>query len=315
MSKQWLRKCVLKVEGAGEDLDMSELRIRFQVEGALSDFSNIAYISITNLSDRTAQKIYEEGKQVTLEAGYEDGFGVIFKGNIFQKRGNARETPTDKVFQITGKSGDRGLVYGVVNKTLSAGHTWRDQVNVALDVLKPFGVTAGHIADLGAQTFPRARSLFGGVRDLLRTITQSTGTTFHIADQKLNIVKSRETLPGEAFVLNSNTGLIGMPVQTYGGIQARMLLNQRVVPGTRLKIDQRSIIQAQLDPSGVPGSYLNNMSYAHIAADGLYKVVTRDHIGDTRGQPWYTDVSCVSLSGGNGLVEARYGANGIVVPP
>lgn len=313
MTKQWLRKCVLKIEGAGEDIDMSELRIRFQVEGALSEFSNIAYISITNLSDRTAQKIHEEGKQVTLEAGYEDGYGVIFKGNIFQKRGNARETPTDKVFQITGKSGDRGLVYGVVNKTLSAGHTWRDQVDVALDVLKPFGITAGHIADLGSQTFPRARSLFGQVRDLLRTITQSTGTTFHIADQKLNIVKSKETLPGEAFVLNSNTGLIGMPVQTLGGVQVRMLLNPRVAPGTRLKIDQKSILQAQLDPSGAPGSYLNNMQYPALATDGLYKVVTRDHIGDTRGQPWYTDCSCVALSE-SGLVLDRYASAGINIP-
>ncbi len=313
MTKQWLRKCVLKIEGAGEDIDMSELRIRFQVEGALTDFSNIAYISVTNLSDRTAQKIHEEGKQVTLEAGYEDGYGIIFKGNIFQKRGNARETPTEKVFQITGKSGDRGLVYGVVNKTLSAGHTWRDQVDVALDVLKPFGITAGHIADLGSQTFPRARSLFGQARDLLRTITQSTGTTFHIADQKLNIVKSNETLPGEAFVLNSNTGMIGMPVQTLGGVQVRMLLNPRVAPGTRLKIDQKSIVQAQLDPSGTPGSYVNNMSFPALATDGLYKVVTRDHIGDTRGQPWYTDVSCVSLNE-SGLVLGRYAAAGINVP-
>jgi hypothetical protein len=313
VTKQWLRKCVLKIEGAGEDIDMSELRIRFQVETAISAFSNIAYISITNLSDRTAQKIHEEGKLVTLEAGYEDGSGVIFKGNIYQKRGNSRETPTDKVFQLSCKSGDRGLVYGVVNKTLSAGHTWRDQVDVALDVLKPFGITAGHIADLGSQTFPRARSLFGQARDLLHTITQSTGTTFHIADQKLNIVKSNETLPGEAIVLNSNTGMIGMPVQTIGGIQVRMLLNPRVKPGSRLQIDQKSIVQAQLDPSGHPQAELNNQAYPMLASDGFYKVVTCDFVGDTRGQPWYTDCSCIALNE-KGRVLNRYTAAGITNP-
>ncbi len=314
MTRQWLRKCTLKVEGVDEAIDMSELRIRFEVEGALSAFSNLANISITNLSDRTAQKIHEEGKQVTLEAGYEDGYGVIFKGNVYQKRGNTRETPTDKVFQLTCKSGDSGLVYGVVNKTLSAGHTWRDQVDAALDALKPFGVTAGHIADLGSQTFPRARSLFGQARDLLKTIAQSTGSTWHIADQKLNIIKSNEPLPGEAFVLNSNTGMIGMPVQTMGGIQVRMLLNPRVVPGTRLKIDQKSIVQAQLDASGRPDAELNNQAYPMLASDGFYKVVTRDHIGDTRGQPWYTDCSCVALNETNGRVLGRYAAATIAVP-
>lgn len=313
MTKQWLRKCSLKVEGVDEEIDMSELRIRFQVEGALSAFSNVAYISITNLSDRTAQKIHQEGKQVTLDAGYEDGHGVIFKGNVYQKRGNSRETPTDKVFQISAKSGDRGLVYGVVNKTLSAGHTWRDQVDVALDVLKPFGITAGHIADLGSQTFPRARSLFGQARDILQTITQSTGTTYHVADQKLNIVKANEPLPGEAIVLNSNTGMVGMPVQTMGGIQVRMLLNSRVAPGTRIQIDQKSIVQAQLDPSGHPQAELNNQAYPMLASDGFYKVVTRDHIGDTRGQPWYTDCSCIALSE-TGRVLNRYSSAGINVP-
>lgn len=313
MTKQWLRKCVLKVEGAGEDLDMSELRIRFQVEQATGFRPHVAYISITNLSDRTAQKIHEEGKLVTLEAGYEDGWGVIFKGEMFQKRGNSRETPTDKVFQLTCKSGDRAYGYSVVNKTLSAGHTWRDQVDVALAALKPFGVTAGHIADLGAQTFPRARSLFGQTRDLLRTITQSTGTTWTIHNQKLDIIKSNEPIPGEAFVLNSQTGMVGMPVQTLGGIQVRMLLNARVRPGTRLQIDQRSILQGELDPAYTNSAAATNVSYPMLATDGFYKVVTCDHIGDTRGQPWYTDVSCIALNEG-GKVLDRYGAAGITIP-
>lgn len=114
-------------------------------------------------------------------------------------------------------------------------------------------------------------------------------------------------------MLNSNTGMIGMPVQTLGGIQVRMLLNARVRPGTRIQIDQRSILQGQLDPANTNSAAATNVSYPMLAADGFYKCVTVDHIGDTRGQPWYTDVSCIALNE-KGLVTGRYGAAGITIP-
>lgn len=310
MTRQWLRKIQLSVEGGGKAIDLSQMRVRFVVQQELQrQRPAVAQITISNLSDQTANAINKEGKVISLEAGYEEGFGLIHKGEIYQKRGPARETPVDKYLTLNSKSGDTAYSFSTVNKTLAAGHTFRDQVDVALEALKPFGISAGFIADLGKQTMPRGRALFGMTRDLLRTIAQSTNSSWTIRDQKLEIVKNDKAMDGQAFVLNSTTGMIGMPVQTTGGIQVRMLLNPRVRPGTRLKIDQASIQQATMavpDTVGVTQNFL----LPSIASDGFYKVLYVEHSGDTHGVPWYTDCACVSTSE-QGLVLKNFVNQGI----
>ncbi|KPH79313.1 phage protein [Bosea vaviloviae] len=311
MTRQWLRKIKLTIEGSGKQIDVSELRIRFTVQQELQrQRLAIADITISNLSDDTANTINREGKMVSLEAGYEDGFGLIHKGEIFQKRGNARETPVDKYLKLTSRSGDTAYSFSTVNKTLAAGHTFRDQVDVALAALKPYGVTAGFIADLGSQKMPRGRALFGMTRDLLRTVGQSTNSAWTIRDQKLEIVKNDKAMDGQAFVINSQTGMVGMPVQTIGGIQVRMLLNSKVRPGTRLKIDQKSIQQAALDPGFTSGAIQQNFQLPSVAADGFYKVLYVEHSGDSRGTAWYTDCACVAVSE-QGLVLSNFAKQGI----
>ncbi|MEZ2410562.1 hypothetical protein AB6806_27575 [Bosea sp. RCC_152_1] len=311
MTRQWLRKLNLTVEGGGKTLDLSELRVRFIVQQELQrQRPAVAQITISNLSDDTANAINKEGKIVSLSAGYEDGFGQIHKGEIYQKRGPARETPVDKYLVLNSKSGDTAYSYAVVNKSLAAGHTYRDQVDVALEAMKPFGITAGFIADLGSQKMPRGRALFGMARDVLRTVAQSTNSAWTIRDQKLEIVKNDKAMEGQAFVLNSQTGMIGMPVQTTGGIQVRMLLNPKVRPGTRLKIDQASIQRAALNQDYFNPVELQQLVLPSIAADGFYKVLYLEHSGDTRGTAWYTDCACVATSE-QGLVLANFAKQGI----
>lgn len=311
MTRQWLRKIQLSVEGGGKTIDLSQMRVRFVVQQELQrQRPAVAQITISNLSDQTANAINKEGKVISLEAGYEEGFGLIHKGEIYQKRGPARETPVDKYLTLNSKSGDTAYSFSTVNKTLAAGHTFRDQVDTALEALKPFGISAGFIADLGSQKMPRGRALFGMTRDLLRTIAQSTNTSWTIRDQKLDIVKNDKAMDGQAFVLNSQTGMIGMPVQTTGGIQVRMLLNPRVRPGTRLQIDQKSIQQATLNQNYFNPVEVQQSQLASIASDGFYKVLYVEHSGDTHGVPWYTDCACVATSE-QGLVLKNFVNQGI----
>ena len=108
--------------------------------------------------------------------------------------------------RIIAQSGDQANNEAFISKTLAAGHTFRDQVDAVLEVLKPFGVTAGYIADLGSQTMPGARVLFGAARDVLRDIATSTGSSWWIENDRLQIAKNDKALPGEAFVLNSPPG-------------------------------------------------------------------------------------------------------------
>lgn len=122
MAQQWLRYCKLTVAGGGDSVDLSQLRIRFQVTQHNLQSPNAADITITNLSDQTVKRIKGEGTEVTLEAGYEENPGLIFKGQIIQKR-SGRENPVDTYLNIIAQGGDQAYNHAVVSKTLAAGRS------------------------------------------------------------------------------------------------------------------------------------------------------------------------------------------------
>lgn len=299
MTEQWIRSCRLFVGNGSSAIEVSDLRVRFDVQKATTQTPEQADITISNLSNATASKIQKEYDYVTLQAGYSGELSTIFEGEIVQKRGPGRESPTDTYFNILAKAGQRAYSYAIVNKTLASGHTFRDQVDACLEALKPYGITAGHIADLGKVKMPRGRAMFGMVREQLRAICGSVNASWRIDGKKLNIVKNDRTLPGGAVVINSDTGMIGMPVQTIDGVDVRCLLNPKIKVDGLIKIDEASIQRAKFNLT-TNESYQRDQSILdrQISADGIYKVLFLAHHGDTRGTDWYTDIHCIPAQGG-----------------
>ncbi|MBB4017389.1 hypothetical protein GGR16_002418 [Chelatococcus caeni] len=311
MAKQWLREIRLKVGSNSQEIDVSQMRIKFVVRHWELQTPAHSDIIIYNLSDETANRIKKEFTTVSLEAGYRENFGLIFRGEVKQIR-KGRENPVDTYLAILAANADRAYNYAVVNKTLAAGHTFRDQVETCIQAMKPYGVQVGHIADLGSQKMPRAASLFGMARDVLRRVCFATNMSWSIQNDRLQIVPNREAAPGEAIVLNSRTGMIGLPVQTIDGILVRCLLNPQIVPGKRVKIDQASVQEARFNPSFT--AEVHNAMIPSTADDGLYKVLAVDHIGDTRGQPWYSDLTCIRADG-QGPLPLGLAQRGIALDP
>ncbi|MGR7993815.1 phage protein [Xanthobacter sp. ZOL 2024] len=300
MTRQWIRECRLYVGTGSEAIDVSDLRIRFNVEMATRSTPWRADATISNLSNATANKISKtEYAKLTLEAGYDGNFATIFDGQIVQKRGPARETPVDTYFNIQARTEQTAYSYAMMSKTLASGHTFKDQIDACLEALKPYGITAGNIPDLGSVKMPRGRAMFGMVRHQLRSICQTVGANWWIKGGKLQIVKYTEALEGNTVVLNSGTGMIGMPVQTMDGcVEARCLLNPRLEVGGSVQIDEASIQRTKLTLTSTQteirdASWLQNS----IAADGLYKIVFLSHVGDTRGTEWYSDIVGIPLNG------------------
>lgn len=300
-AEQYLRVCSVTAEGASQALDISDLRIRFDVRQRDTSTPHVANIFVSNPAKRTIEAFRKEYKSVTLTAGYESGAGVIFKGEILQVR-NGRDNIADTYVHILATSGERARNFGTVSKSLAAGHTYRDRVDVAAQAFGKLGVTLGHIDDLGSKKFNRGFACFGMAKDLLREVCFATGSSWHIHNQKLNIVKNDQTLPGSVVVLNSNTGMVGLPEQTLQGVVVRCLLNYRMRPGQKIQINESSIQQAAFDPS-VTGGVQNQLlkDQLGLAADGIYKALLVEHNGDSRGPNWYTEIVCVKADGGQSL--------------
>lgn len=284
---QFGRRCDLIVsDSGGSGLDLSQLRIVFHVVKEDAQTPNSARIKVYGVAPETAARIKKEFVDVILQAGYEENYGVIFRGNIKDVR-TGRENGVDTFLEISGGDGDAEYAFGIVNKTIAAGASQNE-------IVEATGIAPnGYVPNLGGTKLPRGKVMYGMKRDVLRESAKSTGTTWSIQDGKLQFMPLTQVLPGQAVVLNSQTGLIGTPEQTTKGIKGKALLNPLLKIGGRVLINERDVAAIKLK-SEVKAEEADKEP-AKIAADGQYRLIKVDFKGDTRGQDWYADFVCLDV--------------------
>lgn len=297
MTNQYLRKVNLIVSSGQDGIDLSEMRIVFRTFAPDADAPPTAYIRVYNLSQDTATRVQKEFEKVTLQAGYENGeVGIIFSGTIIQTKRGA-ESAIDKFVDIMASDLDLFYNQTIVNKTLAAGSTKKDQVDAIFQAAQAQGATVGHVPDsLGTGgTLPRGKVLFGMGRDQLSNVSDSVGASWSIQDGKVNIIPLTGYLPGEAVVINSQTGLVGVPEATNSGIELKCLLNPKIKVGTKVKLDNQQITNTTVRQQGFFPQYGSLNFPANLNDNGIYKALVVEHSGDTRGNEYYSHLTCLSV--------------------
>jgi hypothetical protein len=304
--RQYLRQCSLVVGGAGgKGLELGALRVVFATHKVDFETPNHADIRVYNLAEATCARLgTKEFTRIVLQAGYEGNCGLIFGGTIRQVR-FGRENGVDTYADFLASDGDRAYNYAVVRATLAAGATQKDVAKTAAGAMAEHGVTQGYIPDLGGQALPRGQVMYGMARDYLRDVAHSTDTSWSIQDGKVQLVPKRGYLPGEAVKLTAETGLIGMPEQTEQGIMVRCLINPKLRVGGRIKLDNRSIIRFK--QSLKIGAF---QKAPRINKDGFYRILAIEWRGDTRGNDWYADLTCVGIDDSAPLLSKIVVSNG-----
>jgi len=311
--QEYLRQTSLIVSGGslkGTDalgnpfngFDLSNLRIKFSVKRTDTQTPNTADIRVYNVENQTALDIFlklsplrngviltNQGV-VTLQAGYESNYGVIFQGNIKQII-LGRESATDTYIDIIAGDGHLAYNFSVVNQTLAAGSTQSSQIFASVNEMAKLGVTQGNLGNLPTTKLPRGKVMYGDAKNYLRAVGQNTGQTWSIQNGKVTFIPKTSYRAGTAVVLTSKTGLIGTPQQTTTGVNVKCLLNPLIQVGGLIKIDEASVTDFKIDLSQV-GSAANIP--AALNADGVYYVLVAEYSGDTRGQDWYCTLTCVN---------------------
>jgi hypothetical protein len=313
---QYLRSCTLVVSGLNlSGLDLSDLRIKFSVKRSDTATPNTADIRVYNIEEQTALRIRKEFTKVLLQGGYQGNHGVIFQGNIKQVI-IGRESATDTFIDIIAGDGDQAYNFAIVNQTLSKGSTQKNQVDAAVGSMAAHGVTAGHMSDTPTTQLPRGKVMFGNSRDYLRTIAQTNNSTWSIQNGKVTFVATKSYLPGTAVKISSTTGMVGTPQQTNDGVNVKVLMNPNINPSGRVQIDTSSILQQKLNFQQVAAaqgntSTINNLTPRNLNADGSYYVLVLEHVGDTRGPEWYTNLTCLNINvSANPSNSVQVGASG-----
>lgn len=296
----WGRKYrVLVTNPNGTALDVSQLRCTFRASKTVTMQANLSEVVIYNLNANTENTIITEGNEIIIEAGYEGEaqYGVIFRGQIIQPIRDKEDGHTYKL-KLTSLDGDTFLNYGTMNVTYEKGQTQRKIIE---DIVTKASVPSelGSISEnLSTQQLTRGKVVFGMARDFLRQLAKFQQATFYVEDGKVNFVRADDLPTGEVVELNPASGLIGVPVQSELGVQFKCLLNPRIKLGTMVHIDSSLVREAQFTPNFTQiGQTAKVQKVNPLEVNGLYKVISIDHIGDTRGDDWYTECKTVSQKG------------------
>lgn len=303
---QYIRKAsLLAISGSGDALDLSELHFTFKTVQNDEESPANCEVRVHNMSAETLQGLQREFNRVVINAGYENAaYGLIFDGTIKQFRVGREPDGVTNYVDLLLADGDLGYNWAFSNQTIAAGLTSKQRLEATILDAKQLGLTGNTslIPDTGG-ILPRGKVLFGLTRGLIRSQVRNIGSTWSIQNGVIQVIPLDGYLPGEAVVLNAQTGLIGRVEQTADGIRARCLLNPKIVVGGTVQIDNASINQmfAQ-DPTVTNGAgqlaynkYAGIQQLATLSNDGLYRVYVAEYVGDTRGQDWYTDITCLKV--------------------
>jgi hypothetical protein len=298
MTLQYIRKSQLLALNDKQALDLSQLHFRFMVRRGDRQTPNSADIRIYNPSEATAQQfVKSEFSTMSLQCGYEGNFAVIFQGTIKQSR-YGRESPVDTYLDITAADGDSYYNFAVVNFSLSAGSKQADHVNAIINNAQNYGnqeITPGYISGLSDSQLPRGKVFYGQAKDMLRKIATTQDADYHIQNGELNFIPRNNFQPVAPVEINAANGMVGLPEQTQNGIRVRCLLNPSIKIGSLINLNNKSIQQYRFGLSlndAAQNSLLNQT--IHLNRDGLYKVLWIDYIGNTRGQEWYSEITCIA---------------------
>ncbi|MFG1172167.1 hypothetical protein AAFN90_00875 [Erwiniaceae bacterium CAU 1747] len=327
MSKNWMRHFELQLlDEDGNGISLSELKVTFNIQKLPATIFNgfVGDFKIYNLSPATQSRIMKkEFSRIRVIAGYDGNpddegnypdrnVGMIFNGDIrFTITG--KDNITDSWLLLQCIDSWEGHLYSGVRTTVAAGWKHQDLFEVGMKSLERFGITPGIVPDMPTTVFPRGRTIVSKTSDLMYKLAGQCKANWWYENNQVHILPETRYLD-TTVILNSSTGLIGMPQQTMGaGVNVRCLINPNIKLGGLIKLDQASVYRASLGAEQIAGAqgaggrleetttdgnlYVDGIAGTQPAAintDGDYIVGSIDYTGDTRGQAWYMDLLCLA---------------------
>lgn len=253
-------------------------------------------IRIYNLSKETITQLYNTAVNVVIEAGYQNcDYGtpaVIWNAKAYHFI-EYRENVVDRILDIyTVNAPDSILyntfVYGTISGSIKDVFDYVTKENKRQMISSPTLETANI-------KLVRPFQFFGGTQETLNTLANSISpNTRAVADANGNLslvdMSVNATSNTPEITISPESGLIGLPNQVPYGVNFKTLLDPRLrwtVPTPVLVKFKNSEIKGLFTQIGNPPAL-------PLDENGIYKIVSLTHTGDTRGNDWYTQVETVS---------------------
>jgi hypothetical protein len=251
-------------------------RIAFRVTRTVGSEINSADVQIYGLSEQSRRRIKRPEQVAQIEAGYGDSYSVLAIADI--TRTTIEHRPPDIITAVECGDGARALRDRKINLSFEAGASVERVLNKIADELA-LGVRETGVEISGV--YQEGVSFSGNVGDVLNQVTRKAGIGWSIQNRNLQLLDKFNPNQSRGVLLTPTTGLIASPEplddpeseterQRGSGFVVRCLLNPKIVPGDRLEIKSREV-------------------------EGVFRVDTVRHRGDTRGAQWMTEAEVYNV--------------------
>ena len=290
---------------SSSDYGDEALKCMFNVTSALAAYS-YGDVSVYNMNHKTIQMLASEGGRVAIEAGYKDNRGLIWQGFIWHAY-DVRENVVDRVFTMHCVDSIAVVQTSFVSATLSTPVNCGDKIEYVSQQMKlPWKTSDSLKSD--DSTLTRGSVFFRDGRSIIKEEAQVRGLQVGTnQDGEMTTTDLiQDVSPDSDIVISPDSGLIGTPTQIPKGISFQTLLDPRIrfkIPAIRVNIRHGEI-------KSMPVMYGQHMQL--LEPSGTYKVVYVNHVGDTRGNTWHTNVQGVvnpDMIAGMGGAGAKPTAN------
>lgn len=280
------RIMVFREDGTG--FDVSDLHVTFEVSKSLTREANTGTVTIYNLNTETENDLMVNCNRVTIEAGYEGLFGLIYDGDVIQGIRGV-ENGVDYYLTLVTMDCERFLNSGFISYTMTRGMSKRDVAknicNVSTNPVELNSISSS----FNKAKYIRGKVVFGKSRDFLDQLAATSNANFYTDSGKVNLVSANDIPENQLIYLDSSSGLIGSPQQNAEGITFQCLINPRITLYSLVNIPNYQIVEQEYSDG-------NSLVYT-LDQDQLYRIIKVDFSGDTRGQNWYVDCTATNQAG------------------
>lgn len=285
----------LSIGKAGrEGIEISDLRVTFDITKNTKEDPNECTIKIYNLSEQSRAVVETPDSKVILSAGYaeENSLIMTFAGAIVDAY-----TYFDQADVVTELSVADGYIE-LRDTAVSLGYAGGVKASLIInDIAKQMGLTLQLGDELNDRTWVNGFSHYGPARDALHKVVRGTGLEWSIQNQTLQVIKAMGTTRRSAVVLGADSGLIGYPKRNREGAKEKARVNDRVSGRSADIVSSRQqktgwTVRSLLLPWINPGDLVKMESRT---IQGFWRVDSLRHIGDSFGGDWQTELNLVEI--------------------
>lgn len=277
------RKLRMVVAGDdGKGIDLGRLASKFEVTRDYVGGIARAKITIVNLSPETTAKLAQQYTRIRLEAGYESRIGMIYDGEV--RFAYPTKDGADRIVEIHSVAGAKSLDSSFVRAAPETGTDVRDVVSM---IAAQMGLPIASL-DIPSAPIIGARIMSGPGFLELDKLARDFRFRWMVDNGEIRIERIPAPSFGRSIVVSRETGMIDSPLLHHSGVEFTTLLDPRLRPGERVEVRSAAPRFTASDITfGTGQPFFPSLQGTRFAVMRLL------HIGETRGQTWYSRVFAI----------------------